>query len=60
MGRPSIPPSQLAKVMFLQHQTGVSDEQAMECVGWDLRWRSRSGCRSIIGDGISMNKNVDG
>jgi hypothetical protein len=39
MGRPSIPPSQLAKVMLLQHRTGVSDEQAMECVGWDLRWK---------------------
>lgn len=39
MGRPSIPPSQLAKVMLLQHRTGVSDEQAMECVAWDLRWK---------------------
>jgi hypothetical protein len=39
LGRPSIPPSQLAKVMLLQHRTGVSDEQAMECVGWDLRWK---------------------
>src|ERR1035441_8583518 len=29
----------LAKVMLLQHRTGVSDEQAMECVGWDLRWK---------------------
>jgi hypothetical protein len=39
MGRPSIPPSQLAKVLLLQYRTGVSDEQAMECVGWDLRWK---------------------
>src|SRR5829696_746898 len=39
MGRPSIPPSQLAKVMLLQHRTGCSDEQAMECVAWDLRWK---------------------
>jgi hypothetical protein len=39
LGRPSIPPSQLAKVMLLQHRTGVSDEQAMECVAWDLRWK---------------------
>src|SRR5487761_103976 len=39
MGRPSIPPSQLAKVMLMQHRTGVSDEQAMECVAWDLRWK---------------------
>ena len=39
MGRPSIPPSLLAKVMLMQHRTGVSDEQAMECVVWDLRWK---------------------
>jgi len=39
MGRPSIPPSVLAKVMLLQHRTGVSDEQAMEAVAWDLRWK---------------------
>ena len=39
MGRPSIPPSLLAKVLLLQHRTGVSDEQAMECVRWDLRWK---------------------
>jgi hypothetical protein len=40
MGRPSIPPSQLAKVLLLQHRTGVSDEDAMECVRWDLRWKA--------------------
>jgi hypothetical protein len=39
MGRPSIPPSQLARVMLLQHRTGVSDEAAMEAVAWDLRWK---------------------
>jgi hypothetical protein len=39
MGRPSIPPSQLAKVLLLQYRTGASDEQAMECVEWDLRWK---------------------
>jgi len=39
MGRPSIPPSRLAKVLLLQYRTGVSDEQAMECVAWDLRWK---------------------
>jgi transposase len=38
-GRPSIPPSQLAKVLLLQYRTGVSDEQAMESVAWDLRWK---------------------
>ena len=40
MGRPSIPPSLLAKVLLLQHRTGVSDEDAMECVRWDLRWKA--------------------
>ena len=39
MGRPSIPPSQLAKVLLLQYRTGASDEAAMECVAWDLRWK---------------------
>lgn len=39
MGRPSIPPSQLAKIMLLQHRTGLSDEAAMEAVAWDLRWK---------------------
>ena len=39
MGRPSIPPSLLAKVLLLQHRTGASDEQAMEAVAWDLRWK---------------------
>jgi transposase len=38
-GRPSIPPSQLAKVLLLQYRTGASDEQAMEAVAWDLRWK---------------------
>jgi hypothetical protein len=39
MGRPSIRPSLLARVMLLQHRTGLSDEQAMEAVAWDLRWK---------------------
>jgi transposase len=39
MGRPSIAPSQLAKVLLLQYRTGASDKQAMECVAWDLRWK---------------------
>ena len=39
IGRPSIPPSQLAKVLLLQYRTGASDEAAMECVAWDLRWK---------------------
>jgi len=39
IGRPSIRPSLLAMVMLLQHRTGASDEQAMEAVAWDLRWK---------------------
>ena len=39
VGRPSIPPSQLAKVLLLQYRTGLSDEAAMESVAWDLRWK---------------------
>src|SRR5215217_977519 len=39
IGRPSIAPSQLAKVLLLQYRTGASDEAAMECVAWDLRWK---------------------
>ncbi len=38
-GRPSIPPSQLAKVLLLQYRTGLSDAQAMEATAWDLRWK---------------------
>src|SRR3954463_14208340 len=38
-GRPSIPPSLLAKVMLLQYRTGLSDEAAMEAVRWDWRWK---------------------
>jgi Transposase domain (DUF772) len=38
-GRPSIPPSLPAKVMLLQHRTGLSDEAAMAAVAWDLRWK---------------------
>jgi len=39
MGRPSIPPSQLARVLLLQYRTGASDEQAMDAIAWDLRWK---------------------
>ena len=39
VGRPSIPPSLLAKVLLVQHRTGASDEQAMDCTASDLRWK---------------------
>jgi transposase len=39
MGRPSIPPSLLARVLLLQYRTGASDTQAMESIAWDLRWK---------------------
>jgi len=39
MGRPSIPPSLLAKVLLLEYRCGLSDEAAMESLTWDLRWK---------------------
>jgi hypothetical protein len=38
-GRPSIPPSLLEKVLLLADRDGLSDEQAMEAVRFDLRWK---------------------
>ena len=38
-GRPSIPPSLLAKVLLLAYRDGVSDERAMDAVRFDLRWK---------------------
>lgn len=39
MGRPSIPPSLLAKILLLEYRCGLSDEAAMEALRWDLRWK---------------------
>src|ERR671934_237963 len=38
-GRPSIPPSILAKVLLLAYRCGLSDREAMEAVRFDLRWK---------------------
>ncbi len=38
-GRPSIPPSVLARTLLLAYRTGLSDRQAMEAVRFDLRWK---------------------
>ena len=38
-GRPSIPPSALAKILLLAYRCGLSDRQAMEAVRFDLRWK---------------------
>src|SRR6266705_839461 len=38
-GRPSIPPSTLAKILLLAYRCGLSDRQAMEAVRFDLRWK---------------------
>jgi transposase len=38
-GRPSIPPSLLAKVLLLAYREGLSDERAMAAVRFDLRWK---------------------
>ena len=37
-GRPSVPPSQLALLTLLQHESGCSDAEAIERSGYDLRW----------------------
>src|SRR5919204_2123957 len=37
-GRPSIPPSTLAKILLLAYRCGLSDREAMEAVRFDLRW----------------------
>jgi transposase len=39
VGRPSIPPSLLAKVLELAYRDGLSDERAMEALRFDLRWK---------------------
>ena len=39
LGRPSIPPSHLAKILLLAYREGASDEQAMERLRYDLRWK---------------------
>ena len=38
-GRPSIPPSVLARILLLAYRCGFSDRQAMEAVRFDLRWK---------------------
>jgi hypothetical protein len=37
-GRPSVPPSLLALATLLQHEAGVSDEEAIARTAYDLRW----------------------
>lgn len=37
-GRPSVPPSLLALTTLLQHEAGVSDEEAINRTAYDLRW----------------------
>jgi transposase len=39
MGRPSIPPSLLAKVLLVAYRDGLSDQRAMEALRFDLRWK---------------------
>ena len=38
-GRPSVPPSQLCVALLLQAHDGVSDEEAIACSAYDLRWK---------------------
>jgi Transposase DDE domain/Transposase domain (DUF772) len=39
LGRPSIPPSHLARILLLAYREGASDEQAMERLRYELRWK---------------------
>jgi transposase len=39
IGRPSAPPSQIALARLLQHYEGVSDDQVIERLKYDLRWK---------------------
>lgn len=38
LGRPCVPPSQMAILMLLQYEAGVADGEAVERSGCDLRW----------------------
>ena len=38
LGRPSVPPSQLALLTLLQHEAGCSDAEAVARSAFDLRW----------------------
>lgn len=38
-GRPSLPPSLMSGVLLLQFHDGVSDEEAVERLRYDLRWK---------------------
>lgn len=42
-GRPSIPPSILAKILLLAYRDGVSDERAMDQVRMHLGWKTALG-----------------
>jgi hypothetical protein len=38
LGRPSIPPAEIALLLLLQYQAGVSDQEAVDRSAFDLRW----------------------
>jgi len=38
-GRPSVPPSLMSGIILLQFYDGVSDEEAIERLNFDLRWK---------------------
>ena len=53
LGRPSIPPSLLAKVLLLAYREGASDGRAMDCLRLDLRWKVALG-RSVDHAGFDV------
>jgi hypothetical protein len=40
VGRPSVPPSQLALARLLQHYEGISDDDVIDRLRYDLRWKT--------------------
>lgn len=45
-GRPSVPPSQLALLLLLQHEAQVSDQEAVARSAYDVRWSA------VLGTGV--------
>src|SRR4029078_9278153 len=48
-GRRSVPPSVVATVMVLQRLGGLSDREAVDRDGFDVRWRYAAGVGSYCG-----------
>ncbi len=58
-GRPSIPPSLLAKMLLLAYRDGLSDERAMEAVRFDLPSLSTSGETLTIEESVTLRARTE-